>query len=192
MVCRLTGVRPLSGQMRDYCWLNPLGPNFNESHLEMQQFSRKKMRLKMSSAKRWPRCLGLNVLLCYVKMACNCVVIMSQIAVTTHELRCVSNHWQLGCLFNSFLRLLSKKTTKFHIILILCEWKLPVTGGGSPHKGPVMRKVCPYHDVIMKLLRALLPVESGRAQQGQMQTWCNVVRVIVVDCSEWGAVKTVA
>ena len=38
------------------------GTNFSEILIEIIRFSFKKMRLKVSSAKRWPFCLGLNVL----------------------------------------------------------------------------------------------------------------------------------
>ena len=40
----------------------PLGTNFSEILIEMNTFSFKKMRLKVSSAKWRPFCLGLNVL----------------------------------------------------------------------------------------------------------------------------------
>ena len=40
----------------------PLGTNFSEILIEIPAFSFKKMRLKVSSAKRRPVCLGLNVL----------------------------------------------------------------------------------------------------------------------------------
>ena len=40
----------------------PLGTNFNEILIAILTFSFKKMRLKVSSAKRQPFCLGLNVL----------------------------------------------------------------------------------------------------------------------------------
>ena len=57
------------GQRQAIFWTNagilsigPLGTNFNEIVIEIQTFSLKKMRLKMSSAKRQPLCLGLNVL----------------------------------------------------------------------------------------------------------------------------------
>ena len=39
-----------------------LGTNFSEISIEILTFSFKKMRLKVSSAKPWPFCLGLNVL----------------------------------------------------------------------------------------------------------------------------------
>ena len=42
--------------------IGPLGTNFGEIPIEILTFSLKKMRLKVSSAKRWPFCLGLNVL----------------------------------------------------------------------------------------------------------------------------------
>ena len=40
----------------------PLGTNFSEILIEILTFSFKKMRLKVSSVKRWPFCLGINVL----------------------------------------------------------------------------------------------------------------------------------
>ena len=42
--------------------IGPLGTNFSEIVIEMLTFSFKKMRLKVSSVKRRPFCLGLNVL----------------------------------------------------------------------------------------------------------------------------------
>ena len=41
----------------------PLGTNFSEILIAILTFSFKKMCLKVSSAKRWPFCLGLNVLM---------------------------------------------------------------------------------------------------------------------------------
>ena len=46
--------------------IGPLGTNFSEITIEILTFSFKKMRLKVSSAKRRPFCLGLNVLKCTV------------------------------------------------------------------------------------------------------------------------------
>ena len=43
--------------------IRPLGTNFSEILIEILIFSFKKMRLKVSSAKRRPFCLGLNVLI---------------------------------------------------------------------------------------------------------------------------------
>ena len=42
--------------------IGPLGINFSEILIEILTFSFKKMRLKVSSAKQRPFCLGLNVL----------------------------------------------------------------------------------------------------------------------------------
>ena len=42
-------------------WIGPLETNFSEILIEILTFSFKKMRLKVSSAKRRPFCLGLNV-----------------------------------------------------------------------------------------------------------------------------------
>ena len=49
--------------------IGPLGINFSEILIEILTFSFKKMHLKVSSAKRRPLCLGLNV---YVSCACCC------------------------------------------------------------------------------------------------------------------------
>ena len=43
--------------------IGPLGTNFNEILIEILTFSFKEMRLKVSSAKWWPFCLGLSELM---------------------------------------------------------------------------------------------------------------------------------
>ena len=48
--------------------IGPLGINFSEILIEILRFSFKKMRLKVSSAKWLPLCLGLNVLWSQCKM----------------------------------------------------------------------------------------------------------------------------
>ena len=55
--------------------IGTLGTNFSEILIEILTFSFKKMRLKVSSAKRRPFCLGLNVLvachiLCHLYVCC--------------------------------------------------------------------------------------------------------------------------
>ena len=57
------------GRRQAIIWINagllligPLGTNFSEILIRILTFSFKKMRLKVSSAKRRPFCLGLNVL----------------------------------------------------------------------------------------------------------------------------------
>ena len=47
-------------------FIRPLGTNFNEIWIKILTFSFTKMRLKVSSAKWRPICLGLNVLSCYI------------------------------------------------------------------------------------------------------------------------------
>ena len=59
----------LPGRRQAIIWTNagllligPLGTNFSEILIEILTFLFKKMRLEVSSAKRRPFCLGLNVL----------------------------------------------------------------------------------------------------------------------------------
>ena len=72
-VSKLTIIGSDNGLSPDRCqaiiWTNagllligPLGTNFSEILIEILTFSFKKMRLKVSSGKRRPFCLGLNVL----------------------------------------------------------------------------------------------------------------------------------
>ena len=51
--------------------IGPMGTNSSKILIEILTFSLKKMRLKVSSAKRWPFCLGLNVLR-YLLLCCWC------------------------------------------------------------------------------------------------------------------------
>ena len=60
-----------------------------------------------------------------------------------HEVCSVSNHWHIFYFFNSLLRLKSKKISKLSHM-----WEgNPPLPGGSPHKGPFMRKLSLCHDV---------------------------------------------
>ena len=59
----------------------------------------------------------------------------------------VSNHLQLNCLFKSLICLQQRKCQN-SASLVLCEWK-PIVD--SPHKGPVIQKVFPCHDMMIKL-----------------------------------------
>ena len=49
--------------------IGPLGTNFSEMLMEIHTFSLKKIHLKMSSGKRRPFCLGLNVLILHVRLS---------------------------------------------------------------------------------------------------------------------------
>ena len=60
--------------------IGPLGTNFSEILIEILTFSLKKMRLKVSSAKRRPFCLGLNVLI--QKILCRICVFTRRLSET--------------------------------------------------------------------------------------------------------------
>ena len=60
----------------------------------------------------------------------------------------VSNHQPHGCLLNRLFGRRSKKTSKLRVTG-LCAGNSPGPVN-SPHKGPVTRKMFPFHDVIMK------------------------------------------
>ena len=79
MACRLVGAKPLSEPMLSaprILLIGPLATNFSESLIEILTFSFKKMRLKVSSAKWRPSCLGLNVLSQFVD---DCVTVQSSV-----------------------------------------------------------------------------------------------------------------
>ena len=68
-VSKLTITGPDNGLAPTIIWTNAgillirtLGTNFSEILIKIDTFSLKKMHLKMSSGKRQPSCLGLNVL----------------------------------------------------------------------------------------------------------------------------------
>ena len=58
----------------------------------------------------------------------------------------VSNHQPHSCLLNRLMRRRSKKTSKLRVTG-LCGGNSPGPVN-SPHKGPVTRKMVPFHDVI--------------------------------------------
>ena len=62
MACRLVGAKPLSETMQEYWQLDSQETNFTEILIEILTFPFKKMRLRVSSAKWRPFCLGLNVI----------------------------------------------------------------------------------------------------------------------------------
>ena len=62
MACRMTGAKPLSETMMEYCYLEPLEKNFSEILIEIYIFLFKKMHLKMSSGNWRPSCRGLKML----------------------------------------------------------------------------------------------------------------------------------
>ena len=80
--------------------IGPWGTNFSEILIGIQTFSFKKMHLKMSSAKRRPFCLGLNVL----KILCPAA------------LRRLATHWFLCYCQVSFLRAIM-----LHVCHVFCS-----------------------------------------------------------------------
>ena len=81
-VSKLTIIGPHNGLSPDrrqaIIWTNagilligPLGTNFSEILIEILTFSFEKSSLKVSSAKRRPFCLGLNVLMHALKQSCD-------------------------------------------------------------------------------------------------------------------------
>ena len=65
MACRLFGAKPLSKPMLVYCHVNWMLRNKCQWNflIQIQKFSFIKMHLKVSSAKWWPFCSGLSVLI---------------------------------------------------------------------------------------------------------------------------------
>ena len=106
--------------------IRPLGTNFSEFLVKILIFSFKKMRLKVSSAKRRPFCLRLNELketrnvnfdkmwihLWKIQLRKVRLKILSAMSYDCHR---VSNHQPLDCLFSTLFWLTSKKTSKVPI-----------------------------------------------------------------------------
>ena len=60
MACGLDGAKPLSETKAGMLLIGTLGTNFSENLIVILTFLFREMRLKMSSAKWRPFCLGLN------------------------------------------------------------------------------------------------------------------------------------
>ena len=82
----------------------------------------------------------------------------------------VSNHQPHGCLLNHLFRRRSKKTSKLRVTG-LCVGNSPGPVD-SPHKGPVMRKMFPFDDVIMSYL-------------GTNMNMDGMVRCEIWDTTQW-------
>ena len=75
----------------------------------------------------------------------------------------VSNHQSYGCLLNRFFGGRSKKTSKL-LVTGLCAGNSPGPVN-SPHKGPVMRKMFPFDDVIVsKYMDGSLHIQAEYTQ----------------------------
>ena len=83
-----------------------------------------------------------------------------QAIMALNEHHSISSHWQLGCLFYSLLRLTTRELQS-SVILSLCEGNPPVEFKrqlmDSPHKGPVMQKVFPSHEIMVFAVWICLP-----------------------------------
>ena len=108
--------------------IGPLGTNFIEILIEILTFSFKKMRLKVSSAKRRPFCLGLNVLNTLMK--------------TDHEslnLTTKCHRWNADPLVAQRQGFLSISDTKN------AETISQIVLGHPPYKGPKLLILFPKH-----------------------------------------------
>ena len=76
-------------------------------------------------------------------------------SVRHNKRRGVSNQLYLDCLLSRLFRRASKKTSKLRVTGI---WPGPVY---SPHKGPVMRQVFPFDDVVMIMWFVRLLIIDG-------------------------------
>ena len=96
-----------------------------------------KMHFKILPAKCSPFCSVIN----WTKL---------NITVMSHKQHCLSNHWHMGCLFNSLFRPTTQKTSK----LPIGEGNSLMFSGfcsmDSPHKWTVLWKVFPCYGIIMK------------------------------------------
>ena len=112
---------------------NPLTHrNENENRNKIWTFSFETMLLKLSSTK----CGSYIFRLIVFKS-----IFTHPVTVTSHDRHGVSNHQQLDYLFNSLIRLITRKIS----LMALCQW----WPNRSPDKGAVTRKAFLCHDVIM-------------------------------------------
>ena len=96
----------------------------------------------------------------------------------------VSNHQPHGCLLNRLFGRRSKKTSKLHVTG-LCAGNSPGPVN-SPHKGPVTRKMFPFHDVIMILdnLFCLIYIITYNSYTCIIIRFCFVVHCMNIQRSE--------
>ena len=97
--------------------IGPLGTNFSEILIEILTFSFKKMRLKVSSAKRRSFCLGLNVLTYVVNLRTG--FCLTQTGATSYALKCDMpwnvDLWKIKWLnipFDTFVNILCNITSQ--------------------------------------------------------------------------------
>ena len=117
------------------------------------------VRLQHVALSSWEMCeviLSALNLICFSKALKSSYFHLMKICISLqwrhNELNGVSNHQPHDCLLNRLFRHRSKKTLKLQVTG-LCERNSPVN---STHKGPVTRKMFPFGDVIMWLLKHYL------------------------------------
>ena len=129
-------------------WIGPLGTNFSEILIEILTFSFKKMRLKVSSAKRRPFCLGLADMPSHqwnnaIRISTSMIwpyyndVIMGTMAFQITSLTIAYSTFYSGADER-------KHQSSASLAFVRGRWQM-----NSPHKGPVTRKMFPFDDVIM-------------------------------------------
>ena len=146
--------------------IGPLGTNFSEILIKIQTFSLKKIRLKLSSTKCRPFCLGLNVLMLLQES----LRPWRQLPESLHS-QVTATLWGIGDVeiphYNDvIMSMTASQITSFTIVystvysgvdqrehhssvslaFVRGIHRWPVN---SPHKWPVTRKMFPYDDVIM-------------------------------------------
>ena len=72
--------------------------------------------------------------------------------VAPYDCHGVSNYWQFDPLINSLFRLTAKETSKLCITGPFCGKSTGDHSIPSHHKGSIIQKIFPWHDVIMCLL----------------------------------------
>ena len=95
---------------------------------------------------------------------------------------CVSNHQPYGCLLNRLFRRRSKKTSKLRVTG-LCVGNSPGPVN-SPHKGPVTRKMFPFDDVIMPVMKeklALLFLLNIRSNSTQFYSIFAIINTPILN-----------
>ena len=88
------------------------------------------------------------------------------------------NQWSLNCLFNSWFRLTSTKTSKLHITGVF-EGQCLVH---CPHKGPVMQKVFPCHNFIIYIYIYIPYLISPINHTSVMQWFPVLLMMYTVEC----------
>ena len=151
MACRLTGAKP--SHYLNQCWIFLIGPlrtNFNVISIESFIFSFTKMRLKMSSEKWRPFCLGLNVLRSLLSHGGlrpwenDPTKHYSDVMMGTMASQITSLTTIYSTAYSRADQSKHQSSTSLVFVREIHWW--PVN---SPHKGLVTRNMFPFDDVIM-------------------------------------------